>query len=177
MNVLDDVPAFAADLRSRVEQCDNGEGNFCSTLDATLAYYAQLCCELNSVVLHWKDGVFTGHLAMNVADDAALHDVTEWLFLRVSQLTGYSSRQLEKCYQFDNLESLQLGAGRLRELLEPKWRTPKLSTAPGPRNRAELSDEDRQDAQGRLADLPPLPADWQPSDRQQQQMYRKLKPA
>jgi hypothetical protein len=54
------VRTFTADLETRRNRCDNGEGMECASLDDALRHYASLCCEFRESARQWGRSVFAG---------------------------------------------------------------------------------------------------------------------
>ena len=48
-----EVRELVANLHKEMDQCDEGFGTHCDTVDVALAYYAHYCCEYNMKVASW----------------------------------------------------------------------------------------------------------------------------
>lgn len=166
-----EVQKFTASLASRMDSCDNCEGMYCSNLDNSLRLYAKLCCEFREEIRSWGRAVFTGQVAF----DAAVEDI--WLRegsrlrSRATEMLGYGQKSQNGCYALEGQPALQSALWDLSQLLDG-WVTPTLAAGPSARQRLDpILDEE---ISRKIASLPPVPADWQPSDPRQKQVYRML---
>jgi hypothetical protein len=170
---LAEVRAFTADVDARMDQCDNGEGVYWATIDATLKLYAQLCCEFTEGVRHWGREIFAGRLAFDPEVETVWRHKGEALrrraenWLALGRLDG-----VQPCYELENLNALEAALGRLQILLD-EWLTPKRALGPGARQGSPLSPAALEEARWRLDALPPLPADWEPDDPWQKAAFRR----
>jgi len=171
---LAEVRAFTADLDARMNQCDNGEGMECANLDGMLRQYAVLCCEFCERVREWGRAIFYGQAAFDPAVEKLwLHEGTE-LYRRASGLWTYGQEMQGKCFVLDNGAALGSALWRLERLLMT-WVTPKPAIAPLARHGVALTPSAREEAQKRIDALPPLPADWQPTDPRRRPLFKKLR--
>src|SRR5262249_19062861 len=106
---LADVHSFTADLDARMERCDNGEGMYCATIDATLEHYAKLCCEFTERVRQWGREIFAGRVAFDPEVEAHFRKKGEELHSRAERwfALGYEDKD-DPCYDLGNLEALEL---------------------------------------------------------------------
>jgi hypothetical protein len=169
---LTEVRAFAADLDARMDRCDNGEGMECATLDASLSRYAELCCAYINEVRQWGRAVFTGQVEFDREVERVLLDEGSRLQSRAKALCARGQRAEGPCYVIEGHRSLQAALWELDRLLRP-WVTPARAIGPLARQGLTLDDPVAEEASRRVASLPPLPEDWQPSDPRLRAMYRK----
>lgn len=167
---LAEAKLFAANLESRMDRCDNGEGLECAGLDNTLRNYAKACCEFREAVRQWGREVFSGRAAFDPEVESLLLSEGVKLYSRALEMSAYGERAEVPCYTLDGQGELQSALGALYRLLRG-WVTPKLAVGPGAREGGgTLTAEIRN----RIESLRPLPADWQPADPRQRARYRKL---
>ena len=164
------VRAYAASIDDQMERCDNGEGIFCATLDASLRRYAGIACEFRETVRQWGRAVFAGRAAYDIEVERAFLDKTARLYRRLLALWHRASRSEEPCYTLEGHIVLQAALFDLRRLLD-NWTQPKKAVSPSARTRVDASAEAREI----LSSLPSLPTDWKPDDTAQQKAYRQLR--
>lgn len=172
---LADVRRFTAEIGTRLDRCDNGEGMECANLDATLRHYAALCCEFRDGVRAWGRSVFAGRLAFDAETDRTWHDEGARLYARAAEFLADGKHAEGGCYVLNGQTALRSALWGLHQLLTP-WVTPKLAVGPAARQGSTLTGEVLGAAQEESAGLPPLPADWRPTDSKQQArlaMFRK----
>lgn len=169
------VRSFAADVKARLDQCDNGEGMECATLDAALLHYASICCRFRDGVRQWARAVFAGNAAFDPEVERVWKEDGFRLCGRAVEMLAYVHRtEVEgPCYVLDGQAVLQSSLWDLYNLLD-RWVSPKLAVGPLARQGLALA-AGAAEARRRIEALPPLPADWQPSDPHQQKQYRKLR--
>jgi hypothetical protein len=171
---LADVRRFTADLDARMDQCDNGEGMECANLDGTLRLYAALCCEFREQIRRWSSAVFAGQVAFDPEVERTLLDKGYRLLERASDLWSYGQARQGDCFELEAGAPLGSAIWRLERSLD-NWVTPKLAVAPLARLGVALTPEATEEARRRIAALPPLPADWQPTDPRQRARLKKLR--
>lgn len=170
---LADVRRFTADLDARMDQCDNGEGMECANLDGTLRHYAALCCEFCERVRQWGRAIFYGQAAFDPEVEKLWLDEGIELYRRASGLWAYGQEMKGECFVLQNGAALGAALWRLERLLSA-WVTPKPAIAPLARHGVALTGAAKEEAQKRVDALPPLPADWQPTDPRRRPLFRKL---
>jgi hypothetical protein len=158
---LDEVRAFVASLRERMERCANGEGMECATFETALTHYARLCCEYNEAVRQWGRAIFSGTAAYNEEAEAALHDEGIGLLLYTSELLGRSRALRIQCFILDGHERLESALSDLTRLLE-NWVTPSLAVGPMARNGLAIDSKAAEEFRRRVAALAPLSAGQEP---------------
>ncbi len=168
------VREFAANLDVRMNQCDNGEGTECMDLDNTLRHYASLCCEFRDGVRQWGQAVFRGRIAFDPEVERVWKDEGTQLYNRACDLLSYGDTAEIPCYVLDGVGALRSSLLGLHQLLT-LWVTPKLAVAPSARQKLEMTPSAVEEAKRRIAALPPLPADWQPTDPTQKMRFKKLR--
>jgi hypothetical protein len=171
---LADVRRFTADLNARMDKCDNGEGMECANLDGTLRHYAELCCEFCQRVRAWGRAIFYGHAALDPEVEKLWFDEGIQLYRRASELWAYGREREGECFVLEHGAALGAALWQLQRLMST-WVTPKLAIAPGARNGfGSMTQAAKEEVQKRIDALPPLPADWQPSDPRRRALFRKL---
>lgn len=166
---LAEVGKFVADLEARMEECDNGEGMECATLEAILRHYANLCCEYRDNVRRWGRGVFSGKVAFDPQVEQIWKMEGRKLFDRALQISVYGQKAQVPCYILDEQSALQSAVWGLHRLLFP-WIAPKLAVSPSARQGLGADPEAIQDAREIVASLPALPADWRPDHQIQRRL-------
>ncbi len=168
-----EVRHFTAELDARMNRCDNGEGLECANLDGALRHYAVLCCEFCEHIRQWGRAIFYGQAAFDPeVENLWLHEGHE-LYRRASQLWAHGKDMQGECFVLDNGAALGSALWQLERLLTI-WVTPKPAVAPLARHGLPLMGAAKDEAQQRIAALPALPADWQPSDPRRGPLLRKL---
>ena len=170
---LSEVLGFAADLDSQMDRCDNGEGIECSTLDAALVRYANLCCKFRDQVREWGRAVFSGRVAYDPDVECAWLDEALRVYKRATDMWTHGQESEGQCYILEGRIFLQAALWDLYRLLSG-WVTPKLAVGPSARReRAAANGPFTDEVRRRVASLPPLPSSWQPDHVSQRALYRK----
>jgi hypothetical protein len=170
---LAEVRGFAADLDAKMDRCDNGEGMECSTLDAALAQYADLCCKFRDGVREWGRAVFTGRVPYDPDVEFAWIDEAVRMYNRATVMWTHGQKSEGQCFVLEGRIFLQAALWDLYRLING-WVTPKLAVGPSARRAHEANSPVADEIRRRVASLPPLPANWQPDNLFQQALYRKL---
>jgi hypothetical protein len=171
---LAEVRRFATDLSTRMDRCDNGEGMECANLDASLRHYADLCCKFVVQVRQWGRGVFAGRVAFDPAVEAEWLEQGVAFYNRAYELFVDGERAEVPCYILDSQALLSAAMGDLFKMLTT-WVTPKRSVSPSARLGLVVKEESVEEAKRRIAQLKPLPADWQPDNARQRMRFRKIR--
>lgn len=171
---LAEVRSFAADLDARMNRCDNGEGMECASLDDALRHYAALCCEFRESVRQWGRAVFAGRVAFDPEVERVWLDEGVRLYSRAVETLAYGQQAEGPCYTLDGQAVLQSALWDMYQLIR-KWVTPKLAVGPSARQGLPLIPAVSEEVRRRIDALPPLPADWQPSDPRQQSQLKRLR--
>ena len=167
---VEQVRKITSGITAKLDACDHGEGNECATLDAALTQYAMSCCNFCERVREWGQAVFAGELAYDSEVNRAWQREGINLYGRACAMWSRGRRSEVKCFELQGYAILQGALWQLQYLLS-NWVSPKLSVGPSPRNAIK----DRDAIRKRVAELPPLPEDWQPPDQDQRAMLRKIK--
>jgi hypothetical protein len=167
---VEDVRKLATEMTSRLDACDNGEGMECATLDQSLGHYARTCCDFLKNVREWGRNVFAGNLASDPQVEREWLDDGRQLYDRALGMWQRAARAEAPCDDLPGHRALQASLWQLHRLLT-EWVSPKLSVGPAARN--PLSPEVVAEAERRIAELQPLPEDWDPVDSTQRSLYRK----
>lgn len=173
---LAEVRGFAADLDARMDRCDNGEGMACARWEDALKHYAALCCEFRLRVREWGRAVFVGRVPLDPEVDRVLREEGRRLYARASEMAvrGQQAEAEVPCFILDERGALRAALWDLHRLLSP-WVTPGLAVGPSARHEPVTDPAEIARARERLDALPPLPADWQPTDPRLQQQFRQLR--
>lgn len=171
---LSEFRAFAADLKHRMDDCDNGEGMECSSLDGSLLHYAEWCDEFREHVCEWGMGIFAGRVSFDPEVERILREEGHQLFGRASEWLSSGKEGEGECFTLEAITVLEPAVMKLGQLLRG-WITPQLSVSPSARNADSLTPEMIAEAQAKVSSLPPLPENWQPTDERQRQRYKKLR--
>jgi hypothetical protein len=168
-----EVRDFVADLDARMDRCDNGEGMECANLDGALRHYAALCCEFREKVRQWGRAVFAGRVALDPEVERTWLEEGTRLFVRAYEILAYGQAAEASCFVLEGHAALRSALWDLSRLLHG-WVTPKLAIGPSARQKLALSPQASEEVRRRIASLPPLPVDWQPTDRRRRGWFRKL---
>jgi hypothetical protein len=168
------VHEFTADIGTRMDRCDDGEGAECATLDHVLRHYAQLSCEFIEGVRRWGDAVFSGRAKFDPEVERVWKEEGWRLHARAMELLGRGQGTAGSGSILEGRQALQSALWDLDRLLRG-WVAPKLAVGPSARRRlvpgqAATAEELRQ-----VASLPPLPADWEPDEPGQRALFRKIR--
>jgi len=169
---LADVRLFVNELNARRERCDHEEGVDCSNLDGTLRSYAVICCEFCEQARRWGRAIFYGRAAFDPEIETLWLGAGRELHQQASELWLYGQEMEGDCFVLENGAPLGAALWQLERLLT-MWVTPQRAIAPLARQGLPSIAADQ--AQERIAALPKRPATWQPSDRRQNQLFRKLR--
>lgn len=173
---LNDVRAFADELDADIARCESGEGLECTSLEMVLEYYAGLCCKYVDAVRAWGRAVFAGRVAFDNEAERILRAEGQRLYSQAAEMTAYSRQAERECYELEGCRRLEAALWHMQGLLE-NWVTPKLAVGPTARQGLPLGPAEAEEARRRIAALPPLPADWEPTDPRLRAMHRKLRNA
>ena len=164
------VLRFTTDLNERLRRCDTGEGIECSTLEARINHYVQLCEELQRGVERWAYAIFSGEVLNDPAVETLLKQETRHLIGHAKDVAVRGRVYEGPCYSLQGLDRLYCHVNEL-EVLLAHWVTPQLAVGPTPR--VKISEETERLIKERLAKLQPLPSDWRPADLDQVVFFRK----
>jgi hypothetical protein len=170
---LADVRRYTDALDARMDQCDNGEGMECANLDGTLRHYAVLCCEFCEQVRRWGLAIFYRQASFDPEVEKLWFDEGMALYRRASGLWEYGQEREGECFVLDNGASLGSALWRLERLLF-SWVTPKPAIAPLAQHGIVLTQSAKEEAHKLIAALPPLPANWEPTNPSRRTLFKKL---
>jgi hypothetical protein len=173
---LAEVRGFAADLDLGMDQCDNGDGTGCATLDAALRSCADLCREFCDQVRRWGDAVFSGRVAFDPEVERVLKEEGQRLYARALEISNDGRMAGSSPESVEGNQSLQAALWDLDRLLKG-WVTPQRAVGPAARQWLIPGSAATEEGRQRVASLPPLPENWQPSDPRLQAMYLKARTA
>ena len=157
-----------------MDRYDNGEGIECATLDAALLHYADTCYQFRNAVRQWKRAVFRGRSEYDPVFNRSLRCVGNRLRARAAEMLRLGQQFDGKCDPLQGQTKLQNAVRDLDKLLTG-WVTPKLAVSPAPRRWSMPDSGSTDESRRAIAALPPLPADWEPDDPDQQARFRELK--
>lgn len=167
------VRAFAIDLTHRMERCDNGEGTQCATLEDILRLHADLCYKYHADVRAWAREVFTGRIPFDTETDQLFRAAGERLYNRSVSLYEDARTFEQPCCMTGTQATLSDAIWRLHPIVTD-WTSPLLAVGPSARYGLTESPAVLAAIRERLDALPPLPADWQPLDPEQQARFRMM---
>lgn len=168
------VRRFTDDLNEQVRRCENGEGMVCSNLDESIGHYVRLCAELRAYIGQWAQAVFSGKLEFDPEVDSLLNAEARRLLRRAKQVAARGRVMNGQCFELQGLDDLHYHIAALDYLLE-NWVKPRLAVSPAPR--VALSEATKREISERLATLPTLPSDWQPTDPEQLAFFQRERAA
>lgn len=168
------VHEFTVGIGTRMDQCDDGEGAECATLDSALRRYAKLCCEFIEGVRGWGDAVFSGRAKFDPEVERVWRDEGQRLQTRAMELLGRGQRIEGPCYTLEGRQTLQSALWDLDRLLRG-WVTPKPAVGPSARRRFIPGQAATEEELRQVASLPPLPAEWEPDEPGQRALFRKIR--
>lgn len=166
------VREFADGINARLDECENGEGMQCYSLDATMTFCAERCCEFAVELRKWGRGVFSGKVAFDEVAEQLWKAELLRLYRRGLSLFEQGRQAEDVCFVLEGQSKLAVSLFTLHKLLSP-WVTPKLAVGPSPRQ-GYLGDRFFNEAKEQLSTLPPLPSEWKPVDPSQMVRLRKL---
>jgi hypothetical protein len=166
------VRHFTSQLEAQSQQCDNGEGMVCETLDQSIDFYLTLCRNLREGINQWARAVFTGQLAFDAETEALWMQEVQALLGRAKRLAWRGHRMNFECFEFRGLGELNYHIVDLDYLLG-NWVSPQQAVAPG--SRVKIPEGAQGEIRDRLENLPPLPSDWRPFNPLQDACFQKLK--
>ncbi len=169
---LVETRSFFADLESRMDRCDNGEGMECANLDESLTHYAEICCEFYTRMREWGHAVFIGKVAYDPAVEKTWIDEGRKLYLRARNMAMDGKKAETPCYILYGQPSLEASLWHFEQMLT-HWVSPRLAISPGARQSDALRDG-ALEAKKSIEALPSLPADWKPADAGQQMRFKKM---
>ena len=171
---LAEVRGFTADIHARMDRRVNGEGSDCAALDADLRRYTELCREFYDQVQQWEDAVFSGRVVFHPEAERVWKEGGWRLHSQATEILNRGQDTEAVCYDLAWKRDLQDAIEDLYEMLDG-WLTPKLSVGPAAKRWRYPDQAAIDEARRRVASLPSLPSDWQPSDPDQQEVSRKLR--
>ncbi len=171
---LAEVCDVTADIRARMNLYENGEGSECAVSDADLRRYADLCREFRDQVEQWGDAVFSGRVEFDPEAERVWKEEGWRLHSRASEMWNRGRMVEAPRRTLERQDALGAALEDLSELLNG-WLTPKLSVGPAAKRWRYPDQAATEEGRRRVASLPPLPSDWQPSDPGQQESDRKLR--
>jgi len=163
------VRRFTDDLDDRLRRCDNGEGMYCSTLDASIKYYVDLCGSLTTCVHGWARAVFASQIGFDPEVEAVLKQAAQHLLHRAKEKAALGRTMNGQCFELQGLPALHYCVADLDYLLD-NWVSPRPAVSPAPR--VKLTDAAAQQVVEGLDKLPALPADWRPSQPAQLALFQ-----
>lgn len=166
------VRKFADGLNAELDQCENGEGIQCFSLDSTLIFCADRCYEFSKELRQWGRGVFSGQVAFDPDAEQLWKAELLRLYTRAAALLATAKQAEDMCFVLDGQQKLGAALFRLAQFIHP-WVTPKLAVAPSARQ--VLGDDFVDEVKRQIASLPSLPADWMPVEARQAKRFKKLK--
>lgn len=160
---LEIITDFTNQIKSKMDQCDNGEGLYCSNLEDACEHYSSLCKEFTQKIREWLQLIFSGQIQFDQKAEKIWLDVGHDLSRHASQLHEIAKEDQLICYVIEGKENLFNNLTELNSILG-NWIRPQLSVSPSPRMAVHLTDEQIKDAKQILSTLPPLQKDWEPSE-------------
>lgn len=158
------VRRFAADMTEQLRRCDDGTERECLTLAGRIDRCGRLCRELREYIRSWSQAVFAGRLGFEQADEDVLKAQVGRLVAVVGPVAAEGRTMCSVCQVYTPLPGLPALTGHLADLdhLLRNWVSPRLAV--GPAARVVIPDDAARRMRERLADVPPLPDDWQLAD-------------
>lgn len=169
---VEDVKKMTSAISNQLDACDNGQAGECVSLDASLQRYAHFCSEFCTSIRQWAMSVFRGDLPFDADVERLWLGEGDRLFERAVAVLTRSEKTTVNCHDLPGRRMLQASLWEMQKL-RSEWVRPKLSV--GPAARIKLPPEVVQDAARRVAELEPLPENWEPEDPEQRSLYRKAK--
>jgi hypothetical protein len=171
---LAEVRDFTADISTRMNGCEIDEGTECATLDAILRRHADVCREFCDQVRRWRDAIFAGRVEFDPEvervwreEGARVHSQAMWAWECGRGAEG-------RCYDLEGQDVLRDAMGDLDRLLG-RWVSPRLAVGPAGRLGLIPGYQPTEEGRQRVASLPPLPAGWEPDDRERQAIRREFR--
>ena len=103
---LAEIRSFTADLGTRMDRCDNGEGMECASLDASMRHYASLCCEFRENIRSWGREIFAGRLAFDPEVEKVFQTTGTNLYLRTLETFEFGRQAQTPRYELPGVAVL-----------------------------------------------------------------------
>ena len=130
--------------------------------DGMLRDHAALCHEFVEEIRAWGQAVFTGRIGFEEPVEVVFRAEGARLAARAATLQGDMALTEDPIL----IEDFRENVARLNKFLD-QWIRPQLAVSPGPRSWMHITPEMAETIRRRVAELPPLPADWLPDDPDQ----------
>jgi hypothetical protein len=107
MSAVLDLPTvrrFTDHLRDDAARCGNGEGMECSTLEAKIGHFANLCGQLCETVSEWARHVFAGKITAEPEVEALLRGAVVSLLDKAKLVAKQGEEFDGPCYYLDGLQ-------------------------------------------------------------------------
>jgi len=166
-----DLPAvrrFATELDEQRSNC-NGEGMFCSDLDAAIGCLADVCLKLYGAITEWAREVFAGRVPFEREVEVIFKAELRRALDDANPLVKRGREVATECFTLERLEDLESWVSDF-EFLLTNWVSPQQAVAAAPR--ISSGDAANKEIGELLRDLPPLPAGWCPTDRRQARILK-----
>lgn len=168
------IQDFVASLDARMGPGLNGARDDHAALAIALREHGELCREFTEKVREWGRSVFSARVEFDPKVESVFLAEGSRLSARAKDLRGLAASVETVGASPDGATGFETEVGRLDHLLK-HWIRPQRSVGPGPRSWQHLTPEMVEERRRRIADLPPLPADWVPADPEQRARYLKLR--
>ncbi|MDP9175172.1 MAG: hypothetical protein M3O30_15095 [Planctomycetota bacterium] len=160
------VKSFTSQLNQKLDQCENGEGMMCESVDIKLKFCAERCMDFYREIQKWAQDVFSGRVAFDPAAEQLWIAELLQLETRSIRLLNQGKQSEAVCFILEGCGALQSALWNLYQLMTP-WVTPKLAVGPSSRQEIFSDAALAHSAIERINQLPALSADWKPYNQQQ----------
>ncbi len=164
------VEEFTRGLIFNMDQCDNGDGSQCTTIDLGLRNYGSLCQTYCESVRRWGRAVFTGAEVFDPGVQTLLSVSGHQLLARARVILARGNEYEDVCEPLQNKPFLE-GQIQVLERLLKGWVTPARSV--GPAAHYQIEETAAEKIKSDIAALPQLPAGWQPADPRQKAILQR----
>jgi hypothetical protein len=171
---LAEVRDFTADIGSRMDGCDIGDGMECTKLTVILRRYADVCREFCDRVRQWGDAVFAGRVEYDPEVEQLWREQGTWLHSQATWAWQCGQNGEGPCHDLEGQTELRVAIDDLDRLLR-LWVTPKLAVGPAAKRWRDPDQAPTEEGRRRVAALPPLPPDWEPEDPEQRARFQRLR--
>lgn len=148
---LTETRGYVADIFTRLNRCDNGEGMGCATLEESLSLYASECDWFCETVRQQLGSLLVGSTEAGLKSARLWIDEGRSLHVRAKNRLAVGTTMINVCYPFSGEAKLGAALTRLEEVLDSCATALDFSRVPGEATscpESELTGYDRETESG-----------------------------
>ena len=134
----DSLKQFAHEIRQAGDECINGEGNACATVEVRINSSLDFCSRVDATIRAWAMAIFYHELAYDQEAETLLLGLAHEAVGRGKVAIQIGTETETGCYEYTNLPILVQVEQKLWRMLN-EWVKPGPAIAPGPRLRSKLA--------------------------------------